>query len=179
MSKPSSFSRLALPIFRGTAMIIGALIGGVLGVFGFVHVISMDSWVYRYDASVMPRRYDALPLQGDEVLFQLIAQVLVSMGVRKEKCRHKILPGRFSHGAWIPTTELAHPENPVRAARRTCRRVLNRGMRFPLVNRAEMDCTLEMRQPRWAHFAVKGLQSEAKAILKEVSANGCRADEDQ
>jgi hypothetical protein len=33
------------------------------------------------DASVMPRRYDALPLQGDEVLFQLIAQVLVSMGV--------------------------------------------------------------------------------------------------
>ena len=33
------------------------------------------------DASVVPRRYDALSLQGDEVLFQLIAQVLVSMGV--------------------------------------------------------------------------------------------------
>ena len=29
MSKPSSFSRLALPIFRWTAMIIGALIGSV------------------------------------------------------------------------------------------------------------------------------------------------------
>src|SRR5260370_3411469 len=45
VSKPSSFSRLALPILRWTAMIIGALIGGVLGVFGFAHVISMDSWV--------------------------------------------------------------------------------------------------------------------------------------
>ena len=33
------------------------------------------------DASVMPLRYDALPLQGDEALFQLIAQVLVSVGV--------------------------------------------------------------------------------------------------
>jgi hypothetical protein len=51
VSKPGSFSRLALPIFRWTAMIIGALIGGVLGVFGFAHVISMDSWVYRYPVS--------------------------------------------------------------------------------------------------------------------------------
>jgi uncharacterized membrane protein len=51
VSKASSFSRLALPIFRWTAMIIGALIGGVLGVFGFAHVISMDSWVYRYPVS--------------------------------------------------------------------------------------------------------------------------------
>jgi uncharacterized membrane protein len=32
-------------------MIIGALIGGVLGVFGFARVISMDSWVYRYPVS--------------------------------------------------------------------------------------------------------------------------------
>ena len=32
-------------------MIIGALIGGVLGVFGFVHVISMDSWVSNYPVS--------------------------------------------------------------------------------------------------------------------------------
>ncbi len=37
----------------------------------------------------------------------------------------------------------------------------------------KMDCTLEMRQPRWAHFAGKGLQSEAKAILTEVPADGC------
>ena len=51
MSKPSAFSRLALPIFRGTAMIIGALIGGVLGVFGFVHVISMDPWVSNFPVS--------------------------------------------------------------------------------------------------------------------------------
>jgi len=36
-----------------------------------------------------------------------------------------------------------------------------------------MDCTLEMRQPGWAHFAGKGLQSEAKAILTEVPADGC------
>ena len=41
MSKPSAFSRLALPIFRWAMMIIAALIGGVLGVFGFAHVISM------------------------------------------------------------------------------------------------------------------------------------------
>jgi hypothetical protein len=33
------------------------------------------------DASIMPRRNYPLPLQGDEVLFQLIAQVLVSMRV--------------------------------------------------------------------------------------------------
>jgi len=31
----------------------------------------------------------------------------------------------------------------------------------------KMDCTLEMRQLRWAHFAGKGLPSEAKAILTE------------
>ncbi len=37
----------------------------------------------------------------------------------------------------------------------------------------KMDCTLEMRQPGWAHFAGKGLQSEAKAILTEVPADGC------
>ena len=36
-----------------------------------------------------------------------------------------------------------------------------------------MDCTLEMRQPGWAHFAGKGLQSEAEAILTEVPADGC------
>ena len=30
-----------------------------------------------------------------------------------------------------------------------------------------MDCTLEMRQSGWAHFAGKGLQSEAEAILTE------------
>jgi len=35
-----------------------------------------------------------------------------------------------------------------------------------------MDCTLEMRQLGWAHFAGKGLQSEAEAILSEVSAHG-------
>jgi hypothetical protein len=35
-----------------------------------------------------------------------------------------------------------------------------------------MDCTLEMGQPGWAHFAGKGLQSEAKAILTEVPADG-------
>ena len=29
-------------------MIIGALIGGVFGVFGFTHVTSMDYWVFRY-----------------------------------------------------------------------------------------------------------------------------------
>jgi uncharacterized membrane protein len=29
-------------------MIIGASIGGVLGVFGFTHVISMDYWVFRH-----------------------------------------------------------------------------------------------------------------------------------
>jgi hypothetical protein len=38
-----------------------------------------------------------------------------------------------------------------------------------------MDCTLEMRQLGWAHFAVKGLQSEAEAILSEISADGGRA----
>ena len=32
-------------------MVIGALIGGVLGVFGFVHVVSMDSWVSTYPVS--------------------------------------------------------------------------------------------------------------------------------
>jgi len=37
----------------------------------------------------------------------------------------------------------------------------------------KMDCTLEMRQLRWAHFAGKGLPSEAKAILTEISADGC------
>jgi hypothetical protein len=35
-----------------------------------------------------------------------------------------------------------------------------------------LDCTLEMRQLGWAHFAGKGLQSEAKAILSEVSTHG-------
>jgi hypothetical protein len=35
-----------------------------------------------------------------------------------------------------------------------------------------LDCTLEMRQLGWAHFAGKGLQSEAEAILSEVSAHG-------
>jgi hypothetical protein len=35
-----------------------------------------------------------------------------------------------------------------------------------------LDCTLEMRQLGWAHFAGKGLQSEAEAILSEVSAYG-------
>ena len=39
--------------------------------------------------------------------------------------------------------------------------------------RFSLDCTLEMRQPRWAHFAGKGLQSEAEAILTEVPADGC------
>jgi hypothetical protein len=38
---------------------------------------------------------------------------------------------------------------------------------------ARLDCTLEMRQPGWAHFAGKGLQSEAKEIRKKVSADGC------
>ena len=37
----------------------------------------------------------------------------------------------------------------------------------------KLDCTLEMRQPGWAHFAGKGLQSEAKAILTVVPADGC------
>src|ERR1700739_4304889 len=32
-----------------------------------------------------------------------------------------------------------------------------------------LDCTLEMRQLGWAHFAGKGLQSETEAILAEVS----------
>jgi hypothetical protein len=32
-------------------MIIGALIGGLLGVFGFVHVVSMDAWVTTYPVS--------------------------------------------------------------------------------------------------------------------------------
>jgi len=41
------------------------------------------------------------------------------------------------------------------------------------VIRFAVDCTLEMRQPGWAHFAGKGLQSEAKAILTEVPADGC------
>jgi hypothetical protein len=41
------------------------------------------------------------------------------------------------------------------------------------LRRISMDCTLEMRQPGWAHFAGKGLQSEAKAILTEVPADGC------
>ena len=36
-----------------------------------------------------------------------------------------------------------------------------------------MDCTLEGRQPGRAHFARTGLQSEAKAILTEISADGC------
>jgi formate hydrogenlyase transcriptional activator len=36
-----------------------------------------------------------------------------------------------------------------------------------------VECTLEMRQPGWAHFAGKGLQSEAEAILTEVPADGC------
>jgi hypothetical protein len=36
----------------------------------------------------------------------------------------------------------------------------------------KVDCTLEMRQLGWAHFAGKGLQSEAEAILSEVSAHG-------
>jgi hypothetical protein len=35
-----------------------------------------------------------------------------------------------------------------------------------------VDCTLEMRQLGWAHFAGKGLQSETEAILAEVSADG-------
>jgi hypothetical protein len=35
-----------------------------------------------------------------------------------------------------------------------------------------LDCTLEMRQLGWAHFAGKGLQSETEAILAEVSADG-------
>jgi len=35
-----------------------------------------------------------------------------------------------------------------------------------------LDCTLEMRQPRWAHFAGKGLRSEAEAIRTEISADG-------
>jgi hypothetical protein len=38
--------------------------------------------------------------------------------------------------------------------------------------RFSLDCTLEMRQLRWAHFAGKGLQSETEAILAEVSADG-------
>jgi hypothetical protein len=41
--------------------------------------------------------------------------------------------------------------------------------------RMAVDCTLEMRQLGWAHFAGKGLQSEAEAILSAVSADGCRA----
>jgi len=36
----------------------------------------------------------------------------------------------------------------------------------------KMDCTLEMRQLGWAHFAGKGLQSETEAIHAEVSADG-------
>jgi hypothetical protein len=35
-----------------------------------------------------------------------------------------------------------------------------------------MDCTLEMRQSGWAHFAGKGQQSGAKAVLSEVSTHG-------
>jgi hypothetical protein len=35
-----------------------------------------------------------------------------------------------------------------------------------------LDCTVEMRQLGWAHFAEKGLQSETEAILAEVSADG-------
>jgi len=42
-----------------------------------------------------------------------------------------------------------------------------------------VDCTLEMRQSGWAHFAGKGLQSEAEAILTEVSADGCRTHEER
>ena len=42
-------------------------------------------------------------------------------------------------------------------------------------NNESLDCTLEMRQLGWAHFAGKGLQSEAEAILSEVSADGGRA----
>jgi len=41
-----------------------------------------------------------------------------------------------------------------------------------------MDCTLEMRQWGWPHFAGEGLQSEAETILTEVSADGRRAPED-
>jgi hypothetical protein len=42
-----------------------------------------------------------------------------------------------------------------------------------------VDCTLEMRQMGWAHFVGKGLQSEAEAILTEVSTNGRRAHAEQ
>jgi hypothetical protein len=34
-----------------------------------------------------------------------------------------------------------------------------------------VDCTLVMSQLGWAHFAGKGRQSEAEAILAEVSAD--------
>ena len=46
-------------------------------------------------------------------------------------------------------------------------------LRDALPQLGALDCTLEMRQPGWAHFAGKGLQSEAKAILAEVPADGC------
>jgi hypothetical protein len=42
-----------------------------------------------------------------------------------------------------------------------------------------VDCTLEMRQSEWAHFAGEGLQSEEEAILTEVSTNGRRAHAEQ
>jgi len=52
---------------------------------------------------------------------------------------------------------------------------MNRATRDDIRDRGNevVDCTLEMRQPGWAHFAGKGLQSEAKAILTEVPADGC------
>jgi hypothetical protein len=40
---------------------------------------------------------------------------------------------------------------------------------------SQVDCTLEMRQPRWAHFAGKGLQSETETISAEVSADDGKA----
>jgi hypothetical protein len=56
---------------------------------------------------------------------------------------------------------------------------LGRAEVVPVGFARKMDCTLEMRQPRWAHFAGKGLQSEAEAILTEVPADGYRAHEEQ
>lgn len=45
-----------------------------------------------------------------------------------------------------------------------------------MIKRAGLDCTLELRQEGWTQFA--GMQSEAEALLTEVSADGCRARED-